>query len=166
VIVHDRYQNYDAKIFATWSINSACKHLIRDCQDAAKRIPRRIGRSRSRALQGLIHAANLARAGTCRRSRRTSRIADQRYRHGVRIGLKDVARVPDASSRNTGPLLEDFATANTTSCGSPPISDPATSNQANVIYDRRKPSRRSPAGSPAEPTCHRTPVRHPRTSPP
>lgn len=40
VIVHDRYQNYDAKIFAHLVHQLCVAHLIRDCQDAAGDLPR------------------------------------------------------------------------------------------------------------------------------
>ena len=60
VVVHDRYQNYDA--FPGVIHQLCCQHLIRDCQDAAETYPQAIWPGQiADALRGLIHAANQAR---------------------------------------------------------------------------------------------------------
>ncbi|ABP54400.1 IS66 family transposase [Salinispora tropica] len=110
VIVHDRYQNYDAKIFAHLVHQLCVAHLIRDCQDAAETYPEAHWPIQIRqALQGLVHAANLARAQNLKAI--PAEIADpliDAYRHGVRIGLKDVARVPGRKQPKHRALLEDL----------------------------------------------------------
>jgi transposase len=60
VIVHDRYQNYDA--FGEVSHQLCCQHLLRDLKDAAESYPDAIWPGQiTDALRGLIHQANLAR---------------------------------------------------------------------------------------------------------
>lgn len=60
VVVHDRYQNYDA--FPEVIHQLCCQHLIRDCEDAAETYPGAIWPGQIRdALRELIHQANLAR---------------------------------------------------------------------------------------------------------
>jgi hypothetical protein len=96
VVVHDRYQNYDAKIFGHLVHQLCVQHLIRDCTDAAETYPDAHWPTQIReALQGLIHAANLARKQN--QPVIPAHVADpliSAYRHGVRIGLKEVPRVP------------------------------------------------------------------------
>ena len=50
VVVHDRYQNYDSKIFRHLVHQLCCQHLIRDCQDAAETTRMRCGPTRSATL--------------------------------------------------------------------------------------------------------------------
>ena len=60
VIVHDRYQNYDA--FSEVSHQLCCQHLLRDLEDAAQSYPDAIWPGQAAdALRGLIHQANVAR---------------------------------------------------------------------------------------------------------
>ena len=60
VVVHDRYQNYDA--FDGISQQLCTQHLLRDLEDAAQTYPDAIWPGQiADALRGLIHAANLAR---------------------------------------------------------------------------------------------------------
>ena len=110
VIVHDRYQNYDAKIFGHLVHQLCVQHLIRDCQDAAETYPDAHWPTQIReALQALVHAANLARAQN--KKAIPAHIADpliSAYRHGVRIGLKEVARVPGRKQPKHRALLEDL----------------------------------------------------------
>jgi transposase len=55
VVVHDRYQNYDA--FPGVIHQLCCQHLIRDCRDAAETYPQAIWPGQiACALRGLIHA--------------------------------------------------------------------------------------------------------------
>lgn len=62
VIVHDRYQNYDAKIFGELLHQLCCQHLGRDLADAAEVYPDAIWPAQiGDALRGLIHLANRAR---------------------------------------------------------------------------------------------------------
>ena len=59
VIVHDRYQNYDA--FGEVGRRLCCQHLLRDLKDAAESYPDAIWPGQvADALRGLIHQANLA----------------------------------------------------------------------------------------------------------
>jgi transposase len=110
VIVHDRYQNYDAKIFGHLVHQLCVQHLIRDCTDAAETYPDAHWPIQIRqALQGLIHAANLARAQNEKAI--PAHLADplvDAYRHGVRIGLKEVPRVPGRKQPKHRALLEDL----------------------------------------------------------
>jgi transposase len=99
VVVHDRYQNYDA--FPGISHQLCCQHLLRDLEDAAESYPQAIWPGQiADALRGLIHAANLAR------NRGMSTVPGQTtaehltlFRHGVRVGLSQVRRVPGAKTR-------------------------------------------------------------------
>lgn len=110
VVVHDRYQNYDAKIFGHLVHQLCTAHLIRDCTDAAETYPDAHWPTQIReALQALIHAANLAREQHLPAI--PAHIADpliSAYRHGVRIGLKEVGRVPGRKQPKHRALLEDL----------------------------------------------------------
>jgi hypothetical protein len=110
VVVHDRYQNYDAKVFGHLVHQLCAQHLIRDCTDAAETYPDAHWPVQIReALRGLIHAANLAREQHV--AAIPAEIADpliSAYRHGVRIGLKEVARVPGRQQPKHRALLEDL----------------------------------------------------------
>ncbi|MDT5039106.1 MAG: transposase [Actinoplanes sp.] len=110
VIVHDRYQNYDAKIFGQLVHQLCVQHLIRDCTDAAETYPDAHWPIQIReALQALIHAANLAREQNLPQI--PAHVADlliSAYCHGVRIGLEDVARVPGRKQPKHRALLEDL----------------------------------------------------------
>jgi len=110
VVVHDRYQNYDARVFGHLVHQLCVQHLIRDCTDAAETYPDAHWPVQIRdALQGLVHAANLARDQDLPAI--PADIADpliSAYRHGVRIGLKDVARVPGRGQPKHRALLEDL----------------------------------------------------------
>jgi transposase len=72
VVVHDRYQNYDA---FPGLIHQLCTaHLLRDLEDAAETYPKAHWPTQIRqALQGLIHAANTARTQGLAARRRCSR---------------------------------------------------------------------------------------------
>jgi transposase len=59
VVVHDRYQNYDA--FPGLIHQLCCQYLLRDLDDAAQQYPTAHWPVQiTQALQGLIHAANTA----------------------------------------------------------------------------------------------------------
>ena len=91
IIVHDRYQNYDATEFTGLVHQLCCSHLLRDLDGAAEVYPDAAWPAQiSRALRELIHEANLARDD--------SRVAIDpdvrgalisRFRHGVLAGLSD-----------------------------------------------------------------------------
>jgi transposase len=64
VVVHDRYQNYDA--FDQISHQLCCQHLLRDLEDAAQSYPDAIWPGQiASALRGLIHQANVAGSRAC-----------------------------------------------------------------------------------------------------
>lgn len=110
VVVHDRYQNYDSKVFDHLIHQLCCQHLIRDCQDAAETYPKAHWPTQIRdALRELIHQANLAREQGL--DRIPAHIADpliSRYRHGVLVGLKEVPRAPGRKQPKHRALLEDL----------------------------------------------------------
>jgi hypothetical protein len=110
VVVHDRYQNYDSKIFGHLVHQLCCQHLIRDTQDAAETYPKAEWPTQIRdALRELIHHANLARAQGL--DRIPAEVADpliDRYRHGYLVGLKEAPRVPGRKQPKHRALLEDL----------------------------------------------------------
>jgi hypothetical protein len=62
VVVHDRYQNYDAAVFAGLVHQLCCAHILRDLADAGEYYPRANWPAQiADALRDLIHAANTAR---------------------------------------------------------------------------------------------------------
>jgi hypothetical protein len=99
VVVHDRYQNYDS--FAGISHQLCCQHLLRDLQDAAESYPEAIWPGPiADALRGLIHAANVARdRGMSTVPGETTAEHLKLFRHGVRVGLSQVRRIPGATSK-------------------------------------------------------------------
>lgn len=114
VAVHDRYAVYDqAGNFAGGVRHQlCCAHLLRDLEDAAETYPEHVWPVQcQRALRGLIHAANLARAAG--RPQIDPAVRDElirEFRQGVAVGLKDVPRVggprdKQVPARN---LLEDL----------------------------------------------------------
>lgn len=91
VVVHDRYQNYDADTFAGLVHQLCCAHLLRDLDDAAQIYPDQVWPPQiARALRALIHEANLAReAGRDQIDPDVRDTLISRFRHGVRAGLSD-----------------------------------------------------------------------------
>ena len=60
VLVHDRYQNYDAIPGVLHQL--CCQHILRDLEDAAQSYPDAVWPGQAMdALRALIHAANTAR---------------------------------------------------------------------------------------------------------
>src|SRR5690606_11991078 len=60
VVVHDRYQNYDATDLGRRDHQLCAAHLLRDLEDCAETYPKaHWPRQLQMALRGLIHAANL-----------------------------------------------------------------------------------------------------------
>ena len=106
VVVHDRYQNYDA---FPGVIHQLCgAHIIRDLEDAAEAYPGAHWPVQIReALQGLIHAANTARAqGLCAVPEDVAAPLTRAFRHGVILGLGQVKRVDGRKQRPCRDLLE------------------------------------------------------------
>jgi transposase len=106
VVVHDRYQNYDA--FPGLIHQLCCAHLSRDLEAAAQEYPDAHWPVQIRqALQGLIHAANAVRGQDL------AAIPDEAaaplvhaFRHGVLLGLKEVRKVPGRKQEPFRELLE------------------------------------------------------------
>ncbi len=93
VVVHDRYQVYDASEFAGVAHQLCCAHLLRDLADAAEVYPDAIWPTQTAdALRTLIGAANRARAAG--HDRIDPELRGQLvtlFRHGVLVGLSDTA---------------------------------------------------------------------------
>lgn len=114
VAVHDRYTVYDqAGNFADGVRHQlCCAHLLRDLEDAAETYPDHVWPVQcQRALRGLIHEANLARAAG--RPQIDPAVRDRllgEFRQGVVVGLKDVPRVggPRDKQLPGRNLLEDL----------------------------------------------------------
>lgn len=90
VVVHDRYQNYDA--FPGLIHQLCCAHIGRDLADAAETYPDAHWPVQiTQALQGLIHAANTARRqGLAAVPADIAAPLDHAFRHGVILGLSQV----------------------------------------------------------------------------
>jgi transposase len=106
VVVHDRYQNYDAIPGLIHQL--CCQHLLRDLEDAAQQYPGAHWPLQiTQALQELIHAANTARAqGLPAIPGDIAAPLIHTFRHGVLAGLSEIPRRP---GRKQGPgrdLLE------------------------------------------------------------
>jgi transposase len=106
VVVHDRYQNYDA--FPGLIHQLCCQHLLRDLEDATQTCPDAHWPVQiTQALQGLIHAANTARArGLPAVSDAVAAPLIRAFRHGVILGLGQVKRVDGRKQRPGRDLLE------------------------------------------------------------
>jgi transposase len=107
IIVHDRYQNYDCAKFAGVLHQLCCQHLLRDLADAGQVYPDKVWPAQiARALQGLIHEANLARdAGHDRIAPQVLDTLTSRFRHGVRAGLSDTTSRGTRPGENKARLL-------------------------------------------------------------
>ena len=97
MVVHDRYANYDSKVFAGLVHQLCTAHILRDLADAAECYPHARWPSQiADALRDLIHAANTARVAG--RFAIDDQLRDTRLewlRAGVAVGLSDVDRNPD-----------------------------------------------------------------------
>ncbi len=99
VVVHDRYQNYDA--FDGISHQLCCAHLLRDIEAAAQDYPDAAWPGQAaRELRALIHAANVARDQGLD-SVPGDRTAEhlRLFRHGVNAGLSAVPRIPGGNKK-------------------------------------------------------------------
>lgn len=101
VVVHDRYQNYDS--FPGLRHQLCTAHLLRDLADAAETYPDAHWPVQIRqALQGLIHAANQARAsGLAAVPADVAAPLIKVFRHGVILGF---GHVNHASGRKQEPF--------------------------------------------------------------
>ncbi len=108
VVVHDRYQNYDA--FPGLIHQLCCQHLIRDLEDAAQTYPGAHWPVQIReALRGLIHAANTARAsGLPAIPEDIAGPLIKAFRHGVILGLGQVKKMDGRKQAPCRDLLEDL----------------------------------------------------------
>ena len=99
VLVHDRYQNYDA---IPGVLHQLCtQHILRDLEDAARSYPGAIWPGQAAdALRALIHAANVSRDQGLATAPDDAIAADLvLFRNAVRVGLSDVRRVPGANAK-------------------------------------------------------------------
>jgi hypothetical protein len=106
VVVHDRYQNYDA---IPGLIHQLCaQHILRDLAAAAETYPLAHWPVQiTQALQGLIHAANTARApGLPAIPDDVAAPLTHAFRHGVLLGLSQIPRVPGRKQEPGRDLLE------------------------------------------------------------
>ena len=110
VVVHDRYQNYDAAEFGGLIHQLCCQHLIRDCEDAAETYPGAIWPGQIRdALRDLIHQANLARdQGLAAIPDEVAAPLIHVFRHGVLAGLSGLPRRRGRKQLKHRALLEDL----------------------------------------------------------
>jgi hypothetical protein len=99
VLVHDRYQNYDA---IPGVLHQLCtQHLLRDLEDAAQSYPDAVWPGQAMdALRALIHAANTARDKGLAAVAGDDMAADLvLFRNAVRVGLAEVRPVPGAKAK-------------------------------------------------------------------
>jgi hypothetical protein len=99
VLVHDRYQNYDA---IPGVLHQLCtQHILRDLEDAAQSYPDAVWPGQAMdALRALIHAANIARGQGLAAAPAEATARDLvLFRHAVRVGLSEVRRVPGANTK-------------------------------------------------------------------
>ena len=106
VVVHDRYGLYDHPEVGDLVHQLCCQHILRDREDAAQTYPDADWPVQIQdTLRGLIHQANLARdAGeSAVPAHLTDRLISL-FRHGVRVGLSEVRRVPGPKSSTQQPV--------------------------------------------------------------
>jgi transposase len=101
VVVHDRYANYDSKMFAGLVHQLCTAHILRDLADAAECYPHAHWPTQiADALRDLIHAANTARDNNDNAI--DAELLDTRIgwlRAGVAVGLSEVDRNPDPKGK-------------------------------------------------------------------
>jgi hypothetical protein len=150
VIVHDRYQNYDA---IPGVVHQLCtQHILRDLEDAAQAYPGAIWPGQAAdALRALIHAANAARAEGLAAVPADAIAADLKlFRNAVLVGLVQVRRVPGANTKQKPGRMLLECLKNREADVLRFLTDlriPPTSTRPSATCGRRKPSRRSPDGS-------------------
>jgi transposase len=100
VVVHDRYQNYDAKVFAGLVHQLCTAHILRDLADAAECYPNASWPTQiADALRDLIHAANTARTTGVDIDPELRATRIDWIRAGIAVGLSDVDRNPDPKGK-------------------------------------------------------------------
>jgi transposase len=116
VVVHDRYVTYDSEQLTdarhqhglTALVHQPCTaHLLRDLADVAEAYPHEHWPTQiADALRGLIHAANTARDNRLDAigAKVKADLLDT-FRHGVRVGLKDIPRDPNSNKQPEFRLL-------------------------------------------------------------
>ncbi|MEU8178066.1 transposase [Microbispora hainanensis] len=154
VVVHDRYQNYDAADLGTRDHRLCAAHLIRDLEDCAETYPHaRWLRQLQMALRGLIHAADLAREqGKDAIAAGTLPMFTKMFRGGVAVGLSEVKRVPGPPKTVTQPvdrvLLEVLRDRTDDVLRfAHDLRIPLRTTRPRATCDPQSPSRRSPADS-------------------
>jgi hypothetical protein len=114
VAVHDRYQNYYNAQWKHLAGHQACTaHLLPDFTDAAEAHPAAVWPEQAqRALRGLIHAFNQARAaGQANIAPLLSEPLISEFRHAIRIGLSEVRANPgprNSTAQPPGRALLEF----------------------------------------------------------
>ncbi|HEY2834503.1 MAG TPA: IS66 family transposase [Sporichthyaceae bacterium] len=106
VVVHDRYSLYDHPEVGNLTHQLCCQHILRDLEDAAQTYPDQVWPTQVQdALRGLIHQTNLARdaAASTTPAHPSDRLISL-FRHGVRVGLSQVRRIPGPRSRTKQPV--------------------------------------------------------------
>jgi hypothetical protein len=112
--VHDRYLGYDHPKAGIAAHQLCCAHLLRDLEDAAQTYPGAPWPAQiTTALQGLIHAANQARArGQPAIPTHAAAPLITAYRDAIAAGLADLADRPGATRlhhrQHRQRLLEDL----------------------------------------------------------
>ena len=158
VVVSDRYVNYWHAGWENVAGHQAClSHILRDLEDAAETYPDAHWPAQAqRALRGLIHAWNDARDnGLAAIPGDTAAPLVTEFRRARAVGLSAVPRIPgpkNTTAQHPGRDLLEFCrdreddvlrfTRDTRS-------GPRTTS-ASAEYGPPRPSRRSPAGSPAK----------------
>jgi len=106
VVVHDRYQNYDAIPGLVHQLCTA--HILRDLAGAAETYPDAHWPIQiTQALQGLIHAANTARTqGLPAIPGGIAAPLIHAFKHGVLLGLSEVPKTTGRKQRPCRDLLE------------------------------------------------------------
>jgi Transposase IS66 family len=148
VVVHDRYQNYDAIPGLIHQL--CCQHLLRDLADVAEQYPGAHWPDQiTQALQGLIHAANTARAqGLPAVPGHVAAPLIHAFKHGVLVGLSRCPRCPAVSSGPAVTCWNACANGGPTCCGSPlTCGYRRHPTRPNVTCGPQRLSRRYPAGS-------------------
>jgi len=111
IVVHDRYNVYDNPAFKQVLHQLCTQHLLRDLQDASEVYPDALWPEQiTKALQGLIHATNVAREqGRTQIDPEVRADLERSLRHGVLVGLADTTTVGTRpGERKARLLLEAF----------------------------------------------------------
>ncbi|GES17101.1 hypothetical protein Amac_106990 [Acrocarpospora macrocephala] len=106
VMVHDRYQNYDSAELGEHRHQLCASHLLRDLEDCVEEYPGAVWPVQiQRTLRGLIHAAGTAREqGEDAIDTGVKDELIRLFKHGVRVGLSEVPRIPGPAKTVTQPV--------------------------------------------------------------